>query len=64
MLGSVREMVKSKNRIVFDEDEQGRSCSYVEHKPTGQKKLIYMKEMGPSSSTSRSPKGKEEEFRR
>ena len=34
-------MVKSKNRIVFDDGEYGRSCSYVEYKPTGQKTVIH-----------------------
>ena len=41
MLGAVREMLKSKNRIVFDEGEQGRSCSYGEYKPTGQNTVIH-----------------------
>ena len=34
-------MVKSKNRIVFGEGEQDRSCSYVEYKPTGQNTVIH-----------------------
>ena len=41
VLGSVREMGKAENRIVFDEDQQGRSCSYVEYKPTGQMTVIH-----------------------
>ena len=57
VLGSVREMVKSKNRIVFDEDEQGRSCSYVEYKPTGQKTVIHERN-GTFQFSIKVPKGK------
>ena len=57
VLGSVREMVKAKNRIVFDEDEQGRSCSYVEYKPTGQKTVIHERN-GTFQFSIKVPKGK------
>ena len=57
VLGSVREMVKAKNRIVFDEDEQGRSCSYVEYKPAGQKTVIHERN-GTSQFNIQVPKGK------
>ena len=56
-LGPVREMVKSKNRIVFDEDEQGRSCGYVECKPTGQKTVIHERN-GTFQFNIQVPKGK------
>ena len=32
VLGSVREMVKAGNKVVFDEDANGKCCSYVEYK--------------------------------
>ena len=57
MLGSVREMVKAKTHIVFDEDECGRSCSCVEYKPTGQKTVIHERN-GTSQFNIKVPKGK------
>ena len=41
VLGSVREMVKAGNKVVFDEDVNGKSCSYVEHKKTGRMTIIH-----------------------
>ena len=41
VLGSVREMVKAGNRIVFDEDANGKCCSYLEHKKSGKRTNIY-----------------------
>ncbi len=36
-LGSVNQMVRKGNRVVFDEDEHGRDISYIMHKATQQK---------------------------
>ena len=41
VLGSVREMVKSGNRVVFDEDANGRCISYLESKATRVKTAIH-----------------------
>ena len=41
VLGSVREMVKAGNRVVFDEDANGKPCSYVEYKKTGKRTVIH-----------------------
>ena len=41
VLGSVREVVSVGNRVVFDNDSNGKCCSYVEHMPTGHKTNIY-----------------------
>ena len=34
-LGSVSRMVKNQNRVVFDLDDEGNDCSYIENKQTG-----------------------------
>lgn len=44
-LGSVSQMVQNNNRVVFDQDEQGRDVSYVQNKRT-QEKLWLRKENG------------------
>lgn len=36
-LGSVSQMVQNNNRVVFDQDEQGRDISYVQNKRTNEK---------------------------
>ena len=41
VLGPAREIVEAGNRIVLDQDDQGRSCSYLEHKRTGKKTVIH-----------------------
>ena len=41
VLGSVREMVNAGNRVVFDQDSNGKSISHVEHKATGKRTAIY-----------------------
>ena len=41
VLGSVREMVKAGNKVVFDEDANGKPCSYVEYKKTGMRTVIH-----------------------
>ena len=41
VLGSVREMVKAGNKVVFDEDANGKCCSYVEYKKTGKRTTIH-----------------------
>ena len=43
VLGSVREMVDSGNRVVLDRDHAGRSCSYVEHKALSKRTTIHEK---------------------
>ena len=40
VLGSVREMVESGNRVTFDRDSNGKPCSYVEHKASGKRTAI------------------------
>ena len=35
-LGSVSQMVRNGNRVVFDQDGNGNNTSYIEHKGTGQ----------------------------
>ena len=39
-------MVSVGNRVVFDQDQQGNSCSYVEHKATGNKTKIEQRHGG------------------
>ena len=41
VFGSVREMVTAGTGVVFDRDEHGNSLSYLEHKATGRKTVIY-----------------------
>ena len=41
VLGSVREMVESGNRVTFDRDADGKPCSHVLHKATGKKTSIH-----------------------
>eukprot|EP00959_Pyramimonas_sp_CCMP1952_P461238 9481258-Pyramimonas_sp.AAC.3 len=41
VLGSVREMVNAGNRVVFDQNSNGKSISHVEHKATGKRTAIY-----------------------
>ena len=36
-LGSVSGMVKNRNKVVFDMDDEGYVCSYIESKDTGDK---------------------------
>ena len=60
VLGSAREMVEAGNRIVLDRDAQGRSCSYIEHKSTGQKTAVHEKN-GAFQLNIIIPKGKGEE---
>ena len=40
VLGPVREMVESGNKVVFDTDTEGQPCSFVEHKASGKKTAI------------------------
>ena len=40
VLGSAREFLDTGNRIALDRDEQGRSCSYLEHKATGHRTVV------------------------
>ena len=60
VLGSAREMLETGNRIVLDRDEQGRSCSYIEHKSSGQKTAVHEKN-GAFQFNIIIPKGKGEE---
>ena len=39
-LGSVNQMVRRGNRVVFDQDEQGRDISYILHKATNQRMFM------------------------
>ena len=41
VLGSVREMVESGNRVTFDRDSNGKPCRNVEHKATGKRTAIH-----------------------
>ena len=41
VLGSVREMVRAGNKVVFDQDSSGKCCSYLEHKSTGKRTAIH-----------------------
>ena len=41
VLGSVREMVESGNRVTFDCDSSGKPCSSVEHKASGTRTVIH-----------------------
>ena len=41
VLGSLREMVESGNRVTFDRDADGKPCSHVLHKATGRKTCIH-----------------------
>ena len=40
VLGSAREFLDTGNRIALDRDEQGRSCSYLEHKASGHRTVV------------------------
>ena len=40
VLGSAREVLDTGNRIVLDRDEQGRSCSYLEHNASGHRTVV------------------------
>ena len=57
VLGPVREMVNVGNRVVFDKGPDGKSCSYVEHKPTGHKTAIHERD-GKFQFDLKIPKGK------
>ena len=63
VLGSVREMVKSGNRVVFDEDSNGNCISFLECRPLTSGRPSESA-TAPTSSTSSSRKAKEEEWRR
>ena len=41
---SVHKVKKAGNRVVFEDDEEGRDASYIENKATGEK--MWMKEKG------------------
>ena len=56
VLGSVREMVESGNRVTFDRDDKGKPCSYVEHKASGKKTRIHERN-GTFQFDIRVPKG-------
>ena len=58
VLGSVREMVKAGNRVVFDEDANGKCCSYLENKRSGKRTAIHDNN-GSFQFTIRVPKGEE-----
>ena len=57
VLGSVREMVHSGNRVVFDVDPNGHSISYLECKATGVKTAIHER-CGTFQFDIKVPKGK------
>ena len=57
VLGSVREMVKSGNRVVFDEDDNGNCISFLECKAT-QVKTAIREHNGTYKFNIRVPKGK------
>ena len=56
VLGSVREMVESGNRVTFDRDDNGKPCSYVEHKASGKRTDIHERN-GTFQFDIRVPKG-------
>ena len=57
VLGSVREMVDSGNRVVFDKDPNGRCISYLECKATGVK-TAFRETNGTYQFDIKVPKGK------
>ena len=40
VLGSARDFLDTGNPVVLGRDEQGRSCSYLEHKATGHRTAV------------------------
>ena len=56
VLGSVREMVRAGNKVVFDQDMSGKCCSYLEHKSTGKRTAIH-ENNGNFEFTIKVPKG-------
>ena len=56
VLGSVREMVESGDRVAFDRDANGKPCSYVEHKASGKRTTIHERN-GAFQFDTRVPKG-------
>ena len=58
VLGSVREMVDSGNRVVFDKDANGKCISYLECKATKVRTAIH--ERNGTYKFDESPKEKEE----
>ena len=56
VLGSVREMLESGNRVTFDRDDQGKPCSFIEHKATGKRTSI-LERNGAFQFDVRVPKG-------
>ena len=57
VLGSVREMVRAKNRVVFDEDDNGNCISFLECKATKIRTAIKERN-GTYQFDIRVPKGK------
>ena len=55
-LGAAREFLDTGNRVVLDRDEQGRSCSYLDHKATGHRTAVSEKG-GTFQFNVRIPKG-------
>ena len=58
VVGSVREMVNVGNRVAFDQDSNGKCCSYVEHKASGHRMSIYERN-GKFQFDLKIPKGKD-----
>ena len=57
VLGSARGVPETGNRIVLGRDDQGRSCSYLERKASGQKTVIHERN-GAFQLDIRIPRGK------